>query len=153
MSPLPFKGCQPPGEKSNLKDKTGAAEHANWTELCSQEWVWKPMRTSQTWLKQVTLTLWTCLILIQATTPCFSSNKALVAKSSRTPTVNQMWLLWIKKWRMAYVQMENVPVSGLTKQSEKNLKGTKCTDEPSFEAHIWIHAHMRYNGVQTKLKS
>ena len=54
---------------------------------------------------------------------------------------------------MTYVQMEDVPIPGLTKQSEKNLKGTKRTDELSFEAHIWIHAHMRYNGVETKLKS
>lgn len=52
----------------------------------------------------------------------------------------------MSKWKMfQYLDLQN--------RVKKNLKGTKRTDEPSFEAHIWIHAHMRYNGVETKLKS
>lgn len=115
------------------------------TELCSQE--------EETYEDQSNI--WSNKSRYPVNRPYINtSHNSLVSVQQVIMRLKSSWhyskpnVVMIKKWRMA---MSNVKFQYLDLQNRvKKSKGTTQMNRP-FEARIWIHAHMRYNGVQTKL--
>lgn len=94
-----------------------------------------------------------CTCVIQATGPTLQFEQSFeLLEGWGTPTINQMWLLWIKEWREdLHPHGKCSNIWSYKTEWIKKKKRTKCTDDPSFQAHIWTDAHMKYNSVKNKL--